>query len=169
GDVILKVEGQSTEGMSTDQARKLITGKPGTAVKMLVRRGAGTRDPEEISLTRAKIEMHVADGFTRPPADPTGWGYFPDKANKIAMIRLTGYNTKTTKELKAALEQVEREGAKALVLDLRDYPGGLLHEAVEVADLFLAGGTSVSTRDRSGGGRSWAAKDDKSPWERRTA
>jgi carboxyl-terminal processing protease len=165
GDIIVKVEGQSTEGMTTEQARKLITGKAGTPVKLLVRKGAGTREPEEVILMRAKIELHVVDGYTRPPDNPAGWDYFPDKENRIALIRLTGFNGRTSKELKAALDQIDREGVRALVLDLRDNPGGLLHEAVEVADLFLAGGTIVSTKDRIGGGRTWKAKDNGSPWE----
>lgn len=165
GDVIPQVEGHSTDGMPTDQARALITGKPGTPVRLLVRKGAGTRDPEEVVLTRGKIEMHAVEGYARSPANPAAWDYFPDKDHKIALIRLSGFNGRTSKELRPALEQAEREGAKALVFDLRDNPGGLLHEAVEVADLFLAGGTIVSTRDRDDGGRSWAAKDDHSPWE----
>jgi len=165
GDVILKVEGESTEGMTIDRARALITGKPGTPVRLLVRKGAGTRDPEEVTLTRGRIEMHVAEGYARDPAAPANWDYFADRENKIAVLRLTGFNGRTTKELKPALERIEAGGAKALVFDLRDNPGGLLHEAVDVADMFLAGGTIVSTKDRADGGRSWSAKDDKSPWE----
>src|SRR5690606_8863192 len=53
----------------------------------------------------------------------------------------------------------------SLILDLRDNPGGLLHEAVDVSDIFLASGTIVSTRDRVGGGRSWEARNDNTPWE----
>jgi carboxyl-terminal processing protease len=166
GDVILKVEGTSTEGMTIERARELITGKSGTQVKLLVRKGAGTLDPEEVVLTRAKIGMPVVEGYTRDPANPAAWDYFPDKENQIALVRLTGFTEKTSKPLKAVLDQLDRDGARALVFDLRDNPGGILHEAVEVGDLFLSSGTIVSTQDRIGGGRSWAAKDDKSPWER---
>ncbi|HEV3028365.1 MAG TPA: S41 family peptidase, partial [Planctomycetota bacterium] len=166
GDVILKVARTSTEGMTIEKARELITGKSGTQVKLLVRKGAGTLEPEEVVLTRAKIAMPVVEGYNRDPANPAAWDYFPDKEHQIALVRLTGFTEKTSKPLKAVLDQIDRDGAKALVFDLRDNPGGILHEAVEVGDLFLASGTIVSTQDRIGGGRSWAAKDDKSVWER---
>lgn len=164
GDVILKVEDKSTENMRVEEARKLISGKAGTKVRLTMRR-AGGKEPEEITLTRAKIEMHVIQGVARLP-DGISWDYFADKSNKIALIRLTGFNGRTSKELKPALEQIEKEGAKALIFDLRDNPGGLLNEAVDVSDLFLSSGVVVSTKGRTDKGRSWSAKDDKSPYER---
>jgi carboxyl-terminal processing protease len=165
GDVILTVDGVSTAGMTPPEARRRITGKAGTAVHLRVLRGGG-KTPEEVTLTRAKIPLHVIAGFAHRADDPLKWDFLADKEAKVALVRLTNFNGLTSKELKAALDECEAAGAKALILDLRDNPGGLLSEAVDVSDLFLAGGTVVSTRGRVNGERSWQAKDDKSPWER---
>jgi carboxyl-terminal processing protease len=164
GDVILKVGDVSTDGMKTDDARKLITGKPGTAVTLTMLRG-GSKTPEEIKLVRAMIEQPVVSGVARDAENPLLWNHFLDRQNGIALIRLAGFSGKTTKELKAALDRCEADGAKAYILDLRDNPGGLLNEAIDVADLFLAGGGIVRTMVR-GSERSWNAKDDGKPYEK---
>jgi len=130
---------------------------PGTRVTLTVLH-EGSNKPEDVALTRAVIELHPVMGVARDPADPTKWEYMLDKENKVAMIRLLSFNEKSDKELRAAVEQAEAAGAKALILDLRDNGGGLLNQAVAVADLFLDGGVIVSTKDRNGGGRSWSAK-----------
>jgi carboxyl-terminal processing protease len=155
-DLILKVEGKSTENMTIAEARKLIKGPPGTQVTLTILHD-GASKPEDISLTRAVIELHPVTGVARNPADPTRWEYLIDKDNKIAMIRLLSFNEKSDKELRAAVEQAEAAGAKALILDLRDNGGGLLNQAVSVADLFLDDKVIVSTKNRNGGGRSWSA------------
>ncbi|QEL20395.1 S41 family peptidase [Limnoglobus roseus] len=166
GDQIVRIEDKSTEGMKTEEARKLILGKPGTKVNITVlRRGAA--QPEAITLTRALIEQPVVSGLARDPNDPTKWDYIADPVNKIALIRVSGFSGKTTKELKVALDQCEAAGAKAYILDLRGNPGGLLNEAIDVADLFLAGGGIVTTKVRDST-RSWTAKDDGKPYEKAT-
>jgi carboxyl-terminal processing protease len=158
-DLILKVGDKSTENMTIAEARKLITGKAGTQVTLTVVH-EGTAKPVEVTLTRAVIEIHPVLGVARDPADPTKWDFMIDKENKVALIRLLGFNEKSDKELRAAVEQAEAAGARALILDLRDNGGGLLDQAVLVADLFLDNGVIVSTKNRSGGGRSWSAKSD---------
>src|SRR5690606_5802261 len=95
-------------------------------------------------------------GYKRDPADPTKWLYFVDKPSGIAFIRLTIFNEKSEKELKDALMKVEAEGARALILDLRGNPGGLLTQAIAIADLFLDEGVIVSTNGRRPS-RSWSA------------
>ncbi|HET6573013.1 MAG TPA: S41 family peptidase [Fimbriiglobus sp.] len=156
-DLILKVDGKSTENMTIAEARKLITGKAGTQVTLTVRH-EGADKPTDVTLTRAVIEIHPVLGVARDPADPTKWDFMLDKENKIALVRLIGFNEKSDKELRAAVEQAEAAGAKALILDLRDNGGGLLGQAVAIADLFLDDGVIVGTKDRNGGGRSWSAK-----------
>ncbi len=157
-DLILKVGDKSTESMQIQDARHVIMGEPGTKVTLTLLRD-GTTKPEEITLTRARIEVHPVKGVARDPADPAKWDYLADKENKIALVRLQLFNERSDKELKAAVEQAQRDGAQALVLDLRDNPGGLLNQAVAVADLFLDHGTIVGTKDRNGNGRSWSAKE----------
>jgi carboxyl-terminal processing protease len=164
GDIILKVNDVTAEHMKTEDARKLILGKPGTKVTLTMLR-AGAKEPEAITLTRAMIEHPVVTGVTRDPANPVKWEFMADPANKIAMIRVASFSGKTTKDLKAALDQCEAAGAKAYVLDLRDNPGGLLNEAIDVAELFLAGGGIVTTKVR-GSQKSWAARDDGKPFEK---
>ena len=158
-DVILKVGDRSTENMQITDARKIIKGAPGTQVTLTIIR-EGMAKPEDVTLTRAVVEQHPVMGFARDPDDPLKWEFLADKANKIALIRLVGFSEKSDKELRAAVEQAERAGATALVLDLRDNPGGLLNQAVAVADLFLEEGVIVSTKNRNGGGRSWGAKPE---------
>ncbi len=72
-----------------------------------------------------------------------------DKENKIGYIRITSFIQNTTEELKKALDELKAEGMKALILDLRDDPGGLLGAAVEVSDLFVDEGPIVSTKGRN--------------------
>lgn len=163
GDIILKVDGVPTDGMKTDEARRLITGKPGTPVTLTMLRG-GSKTPEDIPLVRAMIEQPVVSGVSRDAANPLLWNYFLDQTHGITYIRLTGFSGKTTKEMKAALDRCEAAGAKSYILDLRDNPGGLLSEAIEVADLFLAEGGIVRTMVR-GSERAWTAKNDEKPYE----
>jgi carboxyl-terminal processing protease len=156
-DLIVKVGDKSTENMTIRDAQQVIKGKPGTPVVLTILHEGGTK-PREVSLTRAIIELHPIMGYARRPDNPAQWDFMADKENKIALVRLLLFNEKSDKELRAAVEQATRNGARALVLDLRDNPGGLLSQAVGVADLFLDKGVIVSTKDRHGGTRSWSAK-----------
>jgi carboxyl-terminal processing protease len=160
GDLILKVNDTSTENLKIDEARALIKGPPGTQVKLNVLRGTG-KQPEDVVLTRAIIELHPVQGFARRAEDPTKWNFMADDQAKIALIRLTAFNEKTTKEVADAIRESERDGAKAIILDMRDNPGGLLSEAIGVSNLFLTEGTIVSTKDRSKFTDKSTAKSDK--------
>jgi carboxyl-terminal processing protease len=146
GDVILAINGKSTKDVAYEDARKDITGKPGTQVTFTIRRG--DEKPFDVTLTRALIEQHAIAGFRRKTDDPMQWNYMWDEAAGIAVIRLERFSDKTTKELENALKAAEAQGMKALVLDLRGNPGGLLNVAIEVSDLFLKEGNIVGTRNR---------------------
>jgi carboxyl-terminal processing protease len=74
------------------------------------------------------------------------WDYFVDPRQKIGYLKLTNFTKKSYDELKAALQQVQEEGARGVILDLRYNPGGLLTAATEISDKFLGDGTIVSTR-----------------------
>ena len=147
-DLIVKVGDTSTEGLTVPDARKLIAGEPNTQVTLTIRRASRNPADQAVTLTRARVETHPIAGVRRRTDDPSKWEWFLDKPNGIAYVRVITFNALTTKELRAVVEEVERDGAKGLVLDLRDNPGGLLSEAIGVADLFLTEGKIVSTRDR---------------------
>jgi carboxyl-terminal processing protease len=158
GDLIIKVDGKSTEGMRMGDAVKVIQGEPGTPISLTVLH-ENSREPATYTMKRARIEIETVLGYKRLEDNPKEWEWFADKDNGIAYIRLVQFNEHTAADLRKAVERVQREGAKSLILDLRDNPGGLLTAAIEVSDMFLTGGRIVSTRDRFGRGRAWDAKE----------
>jgi len=125
GDLILKVDGQATDQLRTEEARARITGKPGTSVKLTLAREGDTQ-LRELDIARAMIQIHAVKGFRRNDADPTTWDWLADPTRKIALIRLVAFSEKTDKEVRDAVAQSEAQGATALILDLRQNPGGLL-------------------------------------------
>lgn len=155
GDLILAVNGDSLEGVSTEEAVKRITGEEGTDVTLTIRRADGAE--EDVAITRARIKIETVVGLDR---DETGhWRYMLDAAQGIGYIRMRQFSEPTYQALQAAVGEVKQAGAKGLVLDLRDNPGGLLDTAIKVADLFLDDGVIVSTRDRTGVNRTWSAEE----------
>jgi carboxyl-terminal processing protease len=156
GDLIVKVGDESTEGMRIDEAKKRITGPLGTTVTLTLRREGKGEFP--VTLTRGNIEIHPVGGVARRKADPLKWEWFLDPQAKIALVRVTTFSELTAKEVQAAVAEIEAAGGRGLILDLRDNPGGLLTQAIEVADLFLPAGRVVSTRDRRGNERAFEAK-----------
>jgi carboxyl-terminal processing protease len=159
GDLIVKVNDTNTDNLASDDLRNLITGESGSSVTLTLRR-AGHNPPDfPVALTRAKIAMHPIIGASRRTDDPNRWNWFIDHQNKIGLIRIAAFNELTAKEVKAAVEEIEREGGRGLIIDLRDNPGGLLSQAIEVSDLFLKDGKIVTTKDRHGGTTTYTAKE----------
>lgn len=136
-DVIVSVDGQSTKGMTTEDAVKLIRGKEGTEVILgLRRKGAVVKVP----LKRARIEINAVESRLNTVKDGTKVGY----------IRLKQFNAKASREMRAAIRNLEQKGAEGFVLDLRSNPGGLLEASVDIARQWLDEGTIVSTKTRDG-------------------
>lgn len=178
GDLILKIDGQpiapiagkysdryeqdQAERGLIEQAKKLIKGDLGSKVTLTFRRAGRAPAEFDVPLTRSRIEMHPVAGVVRKKDNPAKWEWFADAQNKIALIRLKDtFSDLTTKELLSALDEIEAAGARGLILDLRDNPGGLLNEAIDVANVFLTDGQKiVSTRNRHGSERSFSAKRD---------
>ncbi|HXM94344.1 MAG TPA: S41 family peptidase [Candidatus Dormibacteraeota bacterium] len=123
GDVIMKVDEKSTEGLSTGEVADLLKGPKGTVVKITVSR-EGYTEPLIFTVTRDEIPRHSVDiSFMLKP----GIGY----------VRLSGFNETTDREIAESLKQLNAASLDGLILDMRGNPGGLLNEAVAVGDMFL--------------------------------
>jgi carboxyl-terminal processing protease len=123
GDKIIEIETESTERMSVDDAIKKLRGPVGTPVTIKVLRPE-TQEIKDFTIIRAEIEVASVKGATLLE---DGIGY----------VRITQFNTPTAEDLQRALDELASQGMKALVLDLRDNPGGLLNAAIEVSQKFL--------------------------------
>ncbi|MFO0935682.1 MAG: S41 family peptidase [Gemmataceae bacterium] len=165
GDIITKINGKSTENMTVNDARKVIKGPVDTPVTLTVF-FMDERAERDVTLVRKIVEQHTIMGYARDASDPMKWNWMADPKDKIALIRLyNGFNDKTTKELVDAIAEIDAAGAKALILDLRDNPGGLLNQAISVCDLFLPEADIVSTKDRRERTKPRRSKTDGTPWE----
>ncbi|MFP4667809.1 MAG: S41 family peptidase [Desulfosalsimonas sp.] len=135
-DVIIEVDGKSTEDMMLWEAVKKMRGEPGTQVEIKVIR-KGKSEPMEFSFKRDIIPMESIKYAMLKP----GYGY----------VWITNFRKNTEDELKKALADLEEKGdpLKGVILDLRDNPGGLLTQAVSVSDVFLEKGRIVSIRGRN--------------------
>ena len=123
GDVIVKVDGKSTDGMTTSEVADMLKGPKGTIVKIQVTR-EGYAEPLLFTVTRDEIPRHSVDiAFLLKP----GIGY----------VRLSQFNETTDREIADALKQLGANSLDGLILDMRGNPGGLLNEAVAVGDMFL--------------------------------
>jgi carboxyl-terminal processing protease len=158
GDLIVKIEDASTEGMKVDEARKRITGPVNTPVTLTLRREGRNPADQPVTLTRGRIEMHPVTGVARQKGDPLRWDWLLDPQAKIGYVRIATFSELTAKELRQAVGEIEAAGGRGLVLDLRDNPGGLLNQAIDVVDTFLAEGRIVATKDRRGNERAFTAK-----------
>jgi len=148
-DVIEKVDGVPTKDMSITCAVKNITGLAGTKVTLTVRR-PNEEETRDITITRAKITVATIRGWQRSQAGQ--WLYMLDDVNKIGYVRITSFDERTSLGLEKVLDELESQGMKGLILDLRFNPGGLLNIAAEVVDKFIDGGLIVSTMPRFGSG-----------------
>ena len=123
GDKIIKIDDKETEGLSMDDAAKLIRGEKGSNVVLSIQR-VGESDLVEYNLTRENIKVKDIS-FSGMLDDQTGY------------IRLTRFSRNSDKEMKKALRELLEQNMTGLVLDLRDNPGGLLNAAVNILDLFI--------------------------------
>lgn len=137
-DRILKIEGVSTENLTLDEAATKMRGPSGSLVTLLIERDGEAET--EIRLTRDRIALNpvVSDLRVSPEGTPIGY------------LRLTQFNANASTELAHAISSLEKKGADAYILDLRNNPGGLLQSGIEIARLWLDSGTIVYTVNRQG-------------------
>lgn len=128
GDRILKIDGKPTKDMTLMEAIKKMRGPKGTKVTITIWREDFT-EPRDIALVREIIEIKSVKS--------------KDLGDGIAYVRIASFQERTGRDLEKALDVIERGGMKALVLDLRNNPGGLLSQAVGVADKFLEKGRLI--------------------------
>ena len=150
GDVIVRVDGESVDGLDTAEVTARIKGPAGESVRLGLMR-PGQDDLVELTVERANVRVPTVLGESRR-ADGS-WDYLlpreNDDAPLIGLLRVTKFGAGTDRELTQALATLQEAGADGVILDLRGNPGGLLSQAVAVTDLFLKDGRIVSTDGRN--------------------
>ena len=142
GDQILKINGTSTERMDLQDVINHLRGAPGQKISLTLMRPS-TKEIKDYMLERAEIRVQSVKGSRLLDPDLTG-------SFKIAYVRLIQFNEPTADELSKALDALQKQGMQALILDLRNNPGGLLNSAVDVCAQFLPPNTKVvSTQGRA--------------------
>jgi carboxyl-terminal processing protease len=145
GDIILEINGESTEGLEATAATSKMRGPVGQSVTLKVQR---MNSPETAVMTIERAEVQVDSVFGDHIQSNSKWNYFLEEDSRIAYIRVALFGERTTEEFQRALEEV-KDRAKALVIDLRSNPGGILKSAVDMCDMLLDRGVIVSTRGRN--------------------
>ncbi|MHC4110025.1 MAG: S41 family peptidase [Planctomycetota bacterium] len=145
GDVIELVDGIETKDMSLTCAVRTITGPEGTEVALTIKR-PGEEKTKDITITRARIVVPTIRGWQRTAVGKRR--YMIDEEDKIGYVRITSFSGGTADALEKVLDELEAEGLKGLILDLRFNTGGLLDSAVAVTDKFIEEGLIVSTRPK---------------------
>jgi carboxyl-terminal processing protease len=134
GDIIQEIDGRSTSGMSLAEVVLSIQGPKRTTVTLSVLH-QGDTEPEVLKIVRAEIELPSVRFEMR---------------GDIAYINITYFSARTAQELSLALEDINRQGANGIILDLRSNPGGLLETVIDVASFFLKQGVVVDVVDNEG-------------------
>ncbi|MCL1892193.1 MAG: S41 family peptidase [Alphaproteobacteria bacterium] len=134
GDYITHIDGEQVFDITLNQAVKKMKGRPGTKVKLTVVQDRG--EPKVITLTRDIIKVQSIKSDTK------------GEDKKIGYVRISDFGAKTAKDLREAIEKLEKKKVIGYVLDMRNNPGGYLTAAIDVSDTFLDSGEIVSTRGR---------------------
>lgn len=135
-DVIVEIDGQSTEGMDVNDAVELIRGPVGSEVTLTIRRG---QEELDFQLRRDLIEIH-----------PVRYSQQSTEMGTVGYIRLTQFSANAAEEMEEAITDLETQNVVGYVLDLRSNPGGLLYSSIDIARMWLDEGTIVSTVNRQG-------------------
>lgn len=150
GDVILSVNEVNVEGLSPEEVQQLTIGDAGTSVTLEIRR-PGIEEPLTFELVREQIEVKNIE-----------YASLIDDRDKLAYVKLSRFGQRASEEVREALLGFkEQQGLNGLILDLRNNPGGLLNEAVEIVDKFIEPGvTIVETKGRMESQNSVFASDE---------
>jgi carboxyl-terminal processing protease len=137
GDLVLSIDGVSTEGMTVEQAANKIRGSVGTDVNLRI--GREGEKEFDLTLTRARIELETVTYRVNNEGN-----------RKIGYIQLREFNSHAAEQMQEAIEALTKENVQAFVLDLRGNPGGLLRTSIDIARMWMDTGAIVSTVDRNG-------------------
>ncbi|MDQ2991634.1 MAG: S41 family peptidase [Candidatus Eremiobacteraeota bacterium] len=146
-DIIVSIDGLTTKGMPIQKASTHLRGKEGTQVVLIVQRNGAIMPP--IPITRAKI--HQLSVYER---------MLP---NKIGYVQLSVFGSETAVEMATALDRLQRDGAQAIIMDLRENGGGYLTAAVSVSSKFIPAGPIVSVEQRASNITTYEADDTAIP------
>ncbi|MGL4394035.1 MAG: S41 family peptidase [Brevinema sp.] len=136
GDKIVKIDGESTEGITSMEAVNKIRGKLGTSVKLTILR-TGMLETFDVSLKRAKINVETVES-----------ALIPYENKKYAYIKIIEFGTPTEKDFIKQLKELIKQNPDGLILDVRNNPGGLLSSVANIADTIIDEGLIVYTRGR---------------------
>ena len=143
GDQILKINGTPTEKLELQQAVNLLRGKPEQKATLTILRPS-SKEVKDYVLERAEVKVQSVKNVHLLDKELTG-------AFKVGYVRVVQFNEPTAEDLAKALDELQKQGMQALILDLRNNPGGLLNSAVDVCSQFLPPNTVVvSTQGRAG-------------------
>jgi carboxyl-terminal processing protease len=137
GDRILAIDGQSTQGMTVENASRLIQGAAGTRITLKI--GRSGRDDFDLPLTRARIEVPNVSSAVRQ-----------EGSKRVGYIRLTEFSGHAPDQMRRAIQSLLKQHVDAFVLDLRGNPGGLLQSSIDISRMWLNNGAIVRTVDRVG-------------------
>ena len=145
GDYIVKINNTQVQGKSLGEAVDLMRGPVGSSIELTVRR-RGVKKALTFNITREIIEVQSVKSDLLD--------------NNIGYIRLTSFNDNSSEQIKKKIEKLKKnENLNAFILDLRNNPGGLLSQAIKIADFFLENGEIVSTKSRKKSeNRKWFAR-----------
>lgn len=130
GDVLQSVDGVDVEGWNATEVTRMLRGDAGTTVKVVVSRPGQEEKPLSFVLTRRNIQQ---------PQVP----YYGMRNDSVGYLLLTGFNPGVSQEVRHAVSELKGRGMKSMVLDLRDNPGGVVGEAVNIVNLFVPKGRKV--------------------------
>ena len=134
-DMIIAVDGESIQGMSSSEAVLLIRGEKGTTVTLTIRRGESA-EPVDVKIVRDVIPLETV--------------YAEMLDDGVAHIHITSFSEGTYNELLTALDEMKAQGMKGLIVDVRQNPGGMLNTAIEISDLFVENGKNLLQFEEKG-------------------
>ncbi len=141
GDYITHIDDVAVFDLTLNQAVKKMKGRPGTKVKLTVI--SGDNEPKTITLKRAVIKVKSVKFEDKTLAQSDA------DAPRVGYVRISDFGATTARDLRDAIEKLEKKNVVGYVLDVRNNPGGYLSAAIDVSDAFLDGGEIVSTRGKN--------------------